>query len=62
MEAKEGGSKEGGQGAPSMAHTGVLGGGDGGDREGERQGLPAGLLRRLCLGLFLAAPPGCLYY
>jgi hypothetical protein len=25
MEAKEGGSKEGGQGAPSMAHTGLSG-------------------------------------
>jgi hypothetical protein len=24
MEAKEGGSKEGGQGAPSMAHTGFI--------------------------------------
>jgi hypothetical protein len=30
----------------------VLGGGDGGDREGEGHGLPAGLLRRLCRGLF----------
>jgi hypothetical protein len=35
---------------------GVLGGGDGGDREGEGHGLPAGLLRRLCRGLFFG---GC---
>jgi hypothetical protein len=33
-------------------------GGDSGDREGEGHGLPAGLLRRLCRGLFfLAAAP-----
>jgi hypothetical protein len=37
----------------------VLGDGVSGDREGEGHGLPAGLLRRLCRGLFLAAAPGC---
>jgi hypothetical protein len=37
----------------------VLGGGNGGDREGEGHGLPAGLLRRLCQGLFLAAVLSC---
>jgi hypothetical protein len=31
-------------------------GGDSGDREGEGHGLPAGLLRRLCRGLFFG---GC---